>query len=262
MERLAKALARAGIASRRKAEQLIFEGRVQVNGHQILLPQHLVDINQDVILVDKKRVTTSQVRYFILNKPKGYICSAAENIKKRAIDLIPVPSGIRLFTVGRLDKDTEGLLLLTNDGHLAHRLMHPSFETEKEYLAKVDRELLPTHLETIAKGCRIEGAHVRPKRVQKVRRGTLRITLVDGKKHEARELLHHAECEVVSLKRIRIGSLTLGSLPTGSWRELKKEEVDNLFGRVSSKKEKKVCCTDSSICSAKPHPNHSKHISP
>lgn len=230
MQRLSKILSRAGVSSRRKAEEIILSGRVTVNGKKILLPQEMCDPDRDSILLDGAKVHTEPpLRYFAVNKPKGYICSAAETLQKRAIDLVPFADSLRLFTIGRLDKDTEGLLLLTNDGQLAHRLMHPSFETEKEYLAKVDRELQKEHLDAITKGCIVEGSHVRPKRVQKIRRGTIKLTLVDGKKHEARELLRHAGCPVVTLTRIRIGSIVLGTLPLGAYRELTKKEIEGLL---------------------------------
>ena len=229
MQRLSKILSRAGIAARRKAEDIITQGRVTVNGKKVLLPQEMVDPENDSICVEGEKIrTTPPLCYFALNKPKGYICSNAETLQKRAIDLIPHSKESRLFTIGRLDKDTEGLLLLTNDGHFAHRLMHPSFETEKEYLAKVDCELLPLHLEKIMKGCIIEGTLVKPKRIEKVRRGTIKLILVDGKKHEARELLKNAGCSVLALKRIRIGSIVLGTLPVGTYRELTNKEISTL----------------------------------
>lgn len=231
MQRLAKVLARAGIASRRKAEEIITEGRVRVNGKQIFLPQEMVDAEKDSILVDGKKITTTpQLRYFVLHKPKGVICTSDPKVKKRAIDLLPVGnSSLRLFTIGRLDKDTEGLLLITNDGSFAHRLMHPSFQIEKEYVAKVDRELTHEHLVSISKGCHIEGSFIRPKKVHKVRKGTVRITVIDGKKHEVRQLVEHAGCEILSLTRIRIGALSLGKLPKGAFYELSKQDVQKLF---------------------------------
>lgn len=230
MQRLSKIVARAGIASRRKAEELIQEGRVIVNGHKVLIPQEMVDPLKDAILVDGKKIsTTSPLRYFVLNKPKGFLCTNDPKVKKRAIDLLELPPSLRLFTIGRLDKDTEGLLLVTNDGHLAHRLMHPSFETEKEYLAKTDCELTHEHLLSLSKGCYVEGSFVRPTKVQKVRRGTVRISVVDGKKHEIRELISHAGAEVLALKRIRIGALTLGKLPVGAFYELSIKEMKKFF---------------------------------
>lgn len=230
MQRLAKILASSGVASRRKAEEIITQGRVVVNGQTVLIPQHMVDPAKDHIVVDGKKIDTKpKLRYFVLNKPKGFICSNAADVKRRAIDLLPISSDLRLFTIGRLDKDTEGVLLITNDGTLAHRLMHPSFEIEKEYVAKVDRELTHDHLVAISAGCRIEGGWIRPRNVKKVRKGTVRITVVDGKKHEVRQLLEHAGCEVVELMRMRIGALLLGKLPVGSSYELTKEEIQKMF---------------------------------
>ena len=235
MQRLAKVIARAGVASRRKAEEIIQEGRVSVNGKVVLVPQEMVDPEKACIAVDGKRIeSTTHLHYFVLNKPKGFLCTNDPKVKKKAVNLLSVDPTLRLFTIGRLDKETEGLILITNDGHLAHRLMHPSFETEKEYVAKVDKELNPEHLMAISNGCHVEGAFVRPTKVQKVRRGTVRISVVDGKKHEVRELVKHAGALVLSLKRIRIGALTLGKLPIGASYELSKEAVQKLFPHAFS----------------------------
>ena len=238
MQRLSKIVARAGISSRRKAEELIREGLVTVNGHTIVVPQEMVDPEKDLIVVNGKKLPkTAPFRYFVVNKPIGYLCTNDPRVRRRAIDLLPLPESYRLFTVGRLDKDTEGLLLITNDGHAAHRLMHPSFETEKEYVAKVDKELSHEHLASISKGCFIEGSFIRPRKVQKVRRGTVRITVIDGKKHEVRELINHAGGNVLALKRIRIGGLTLGKLPSGAFYELSDSSMEKLFPHAMERKE-------------------------
>jgi 23S rRNA pseudouridine2605 synthase len=230
MQRLSKIVARAGIASRRKVEEIIQEGRVTVNGKKILIPQEMVDPEKDIIFVDGKKITTRPLfRYFVLNKPRGFLCTNDPEVKKKAVDLLGLPPSIRLFTIGRLDKDTEGLLLITNDGNFAHRLMHPSFETEKEYLAKVDKELSHEHLAALSEGCFVEGSFVRPTKVQKVRKGTVRISVVDGKKHEIRELVQHAGGTVLTLRRIRIGALLLGNLAIGDSYELTEETVKKLF---------------------------------
>ncbi|MEI8366063.1 MAG: pseudouridine synthase [Parachlamydiaceae bacterium] len=227
--RLSKFLASAGVASRRACEELIFDGRVKVNGIQTLIPQTPV-CSRDVILVDDKRVTPVEKKvYYVLNKPPGYLCTAKKTgTTKLVLDLFQdVP--YRLFTVGRLDKDTQGLLLVTNDGHFANEVIHPSSDINKEYLAKVDLEVTSDHLSAISNGTLVEGVFVKPVRVLKMRRGTLKITISEGKKREVRLLLEAAGLKTKELTRIRIGGLLLGTLPVGAWREMTDNDRKLIF---------------------------------
>ncbi|MBJ7448986.1 MAG: rRNA pseudouridine synthase [Parachlamydiales bacterium] len=227
--RLSKILAQAGVASRRAAEQIIEEGRVTVNGKVVVIPQTQVDPTKDRIVVDKKSLQkTPKKVYFLLNKPAGYICSNFEEGKKVVLDLFShYPH--RLFTVGRLDKDTTGLLLVTNDGHLANRIIHPSSNIQKEYLARTDQEISHEHLVTLSEGMWMDGSFVKPISVKKVRRGTIKVVVGEGKKREVRRLIEEAGLSVRDLTRIRIGGLLLGNLPIGSYKELSLNELDNLF---------------------------------
>ncbi|MBS0648521.1 MAG: rRNA pseudouridine synthase [Verrucomicrobia bacterium] len=225
MKRLSKALAAAGVASRRACEELIFEGKVTVNGQIVLTPQTLVSWETDEICIDEIPVSKEQERvYFILNKPKGYICTSARiGSKKLVIDLFQnLP--YRLFTVGRLDRDTTGLLIVTNDGHFAQQVIHPSKGLTKEYIVKAAQEVTHEHLASIAKGGLIEGTRVKPVRVAKIRKGTIKIVVREGKKREVRLLAQKAGLEVVSLHRVRIGSLVLGNLEVGEYRPLTEKE--------------------------------------
>lgn len=226
-QRLSKALAHAGIASRRAAEELIFQGTVTVNGKVVLVPQTMVDIERDVIVHDGKRIRLEEKVYYILNKPAGYICTNAPS-KKRAIDLIG-PTNYRLYTIGRLDRDTSGLIILTNDGEFANSIMHPSKRIHKEYLVKVDKEVLHEHLVAMSEGMWVEGAFVKPISVNKVRRGTLKVVICDGRKREVRRLVEKAGLETVALTRIRIGGLVLGKMPEGHFRELTAKERELLL---------------------------------
>ncbi len=231
-QRLSKILAAWGIASRRSCEEIIFDGRVLVNGSVAIKPETLVDPKRDSISVDGKKIgkKAPQKICYMLNKPKGFISTNAPHIKKKVIDLITDENRPpRLYTIGRLDKDTEGLILITNDGHFAHRIMHPSYEVEKEYIAKVDQEILHDHLVTISKGCFIEGRYIKPIRVEKVRRGTIKVVVNDGKKHEVRILLARAQLKVYELKRVRIGPLSMGTLKSGHWRALTEREKNLLL---------------------------------
>lgn len=227
--RLSKVLAAAGVASRRKCEQLIFEGKVQVNGEVILAPQTMVSLEKDVIIVAGKRISGSEKKvHFVLNKPKGYLCSHKKGNAQRVIDLF---KGLpyRLFTAGRLDCDTTGLIIVTNDGQFAQEVIHPSKGIEKEYLVKVDQEVFEDDLKAIAEGMVIEGRFVKPIKVKKVRRGTLKIVVGEGKKHEVRLLVSKIGRKVLSLTRIRIGGLTLGTLAEGEYRELSEKERRAIF---------------------------------
>jgi 23S rRNA pseudouridine2605 synthase len=229
-KRLSKALAAAGIASRRACEELIFNGRVQVNGMTIKLPQHHIDWESDRISVDGQTVKAEQRKnYYMLNKPTGYICTSTRPGKKMIVlDLFPNIKE-RLFTVGRLDKETSGLLLVTNDGHFANRVIHPSSNIIKEYIVKTLHEITPDHLECLSQGARVDEKWVRPVSVHKVRKGTFRILVKEGKKHEVRIIAERAGLKIVELTRVRIGSLVLGTLPLGAFRTLTEKDKELIF---------------------------------
>lgn len=231
-KRLSKALAAAGVASRRACEELIFAGRVQVGGKVVKIPQTLVDWDSDSIIVDGETVRREQKKVaYVLHKPPGVICSNVRPGKKMIVnDLFPNASE-RLFTVGRLDKDTTGLIIVTNDGHLAHQIIHPSSNIVKEYLVKTAHEITPEHLEDLSQGARIDDKWVRPASVHKVRRGTFRICLKEGKKHEVRIIAERAGLRILELCRIRIGSLLLGTLPEGAFRPLTEADKKLIFSQ-------------------------------
>ncbi|MBA2368596.1 MAG: rRNA pseudouridine synthase [Candidatus Protochlamydia sp.] len=228
--RLSKILAAAGIASRRACEELIFDGKVTVNGVIVRIPQTLVDPETDAISVSEIPIEVVKEKvYYLLNKPEGYICSTRRSGQSRLVLDLFADEGHRLFTVGRLDKDTQGLLIVTNDGHFANRVIHPSSNIQKEYLAKTDQEISHEHLVAISNGTLVEGAFVRPLKVEKVRRGTIKIVIGEGKKREVRLLLSAAGLKVQELTRIRLGGLRLGPLPVGSWRPLTESEKKLIF---------------------------------
>lgn len=230
-ERLSKVLARAGIASRRASEELIFAGKVRVNGRVVLKPETRVVIGKDKIDVAGRGEVISQEpkAYYLLNKPKGYICSNKRlGSKKLVVDLFR-PIHLRLFTVGRLDRDTTGLLIVTNDGHFANNVIHPISNLEKEYLVKVQEEISHDHLVAMSEGTLVEGVWVKPKSVTKVRRGTVKIIVMEGKKREVRCIVQNAQLNIISLQRIRIGGLVLGKLAEGDWKELSEKERSLIF---------------------------------
>ena len=228
--RLSKVLAAAGVAARRASEELIFQGFVKVNGEIIRIPQTIVDSEKDTIEVKGEPIKSIEPKvYYMLNKPVGYICSSKRSSDTKIVLDLFKEEGHRLFTVGRLDKDTEGLLIVTNDGHFGNKVIHPSANIEKEYLAKTTQEIMPEHLIAISNGTLVEGSFTKPVKVTKVRRGTVKISIMEGKKREVRLLLEAAGLEIKSLKRIRLGGLHLGLLPVGNWRSLSEREKKIIF---------------------------------
>lgn len=225
MQRLSKILAQRGIASRRGAERIIESNRVTVNDISVNKPQFMVDEEKDIIKLDSLPLPEREKNvYFILNKPKGYLCTNTEVTKKRVVDLFK-DLNIRVFTVGRLDKDTTGLLIVTNDGFFANRVIHPSSNVEKEYLVKVGEDISHEDLISISKGVEIDKKLVVPTFVKKVRKGTIKVGVKEGKKHEVKLLVQKTGKKVQELKRIRIGAIVLGQLPEGAYRKMTKKEI-------------------------------------
>lgn len=233
MERLQKLLARAGVCSRRAAERLIEEGRVRVNGEVVTRLGSRADPAQDVIRVDGKRIASPSRHklYLMLNKPRGYVTTMSDPEGRPTVrDLI---RGVRerVFPVGRLDYNSEGLLLLTNDGDLARDLMHPSTSVDKTYAVKVrGRPDRPT-LDRLAAGIRIDGRRTMPARLRVTARGDnswLEVSVVEGRKHLVRRMLEAVGHPVLKLTRVRFGGLRLGELPRGQVRPLRADEVDRL----------------------------------
>ncbi|WP_100934263.1 pseudouridine synthase [Candidatus Chlamydia corallus] len=223
--RLNKFLASAGVASRRKCDEIIFSGSVTVNGRIAEGPFVLVD-PQDTIKVSGTHVHLTKKVYFMVHKAIGYLCSSEKKFPgtKLVIDLFAhLP--YRVFTVGRLDKETSGLILVTNDGEFANKIIHPSSGITKEYLLKVSRDVSAKDLEKFMEGTVIDGKHIRPVSVTKIRRGTLKIVVREGKKHEIRLFAEAVGLPILELKRIRIGSLVLGGLGYGEYRELTDAEL-------------------------------------
>lgn len=231
-QRLSKVLAAAGVASRRASEELIFQGKVKVNNEITLIPQTMVDPAVDEIAVNDQLIKGRESKvYYMLNKPVGFICSTRGNSRAKLVLELFKGEDNRLFTVGRLDKDTQGLLLVTNDGHFANQVIHPSADIQKEYVVKVDAEITHEHLVAISNGTLVEGVFVKPIRVEKVRRGTIKVVISEGKKREVRVLLASVGLQALELTRIRLGGLLLGQLPVGSWRTLTEREKELIFSR-------------------------------
>ena len=228
-ERLQKILSARGVASRRAAEKLIEEGRVTVNGIVATLGQ-TADLDVDEILLDGKPLPTGNEHiYLMLHKPRGYVTTLSdEKGRKTAAELVS-DCGTRVYPVGRLDMDSEGLLLFTNDGEFANALMHPKHEVDKTYLTWVDgfteNAVLRLH-----QPIELDGYRIRAPKVRVVKPGLLEITIHEGRNRQVRRMCEAAGMKVSRLKRIQEGKLRLGDLPLGKWRHLTKEEVRELHG--------------------------------
>ncbi|MFQ5812568.1 MAG: pseudouridine synthase [Anaerolineae bacterium] len=244
MERLQKVMAHAGVASRRKCEELILQGRVRVNGQVVTQLGTKVDPVQDTIEVDGRPIVPEEQVYILLHKPRGYL-SDTRDFRGRPSALRLVPAGERLYPAGRLDASSEGLLLLTNDGELTYRLTHPRFQHRKEYLVLVEGEPTKATLRRMLEGVEQDGQTLRADAVERLGRlgpqaqvhgwkeaprgmVWLRIVLHEGKKRHIRRMCTALGHPVRRLIRVRIGPLGLGDLSVGEWRYLTKEEVKQL----------------------------------
>jgi len=237
--RLNKYLSRCGIASRRKADGMIAEGRVQVNGRVVREMGIRIDPEEDQIRVDGREISLTSREYIMLHKPPGYLVSRGDSFGRQTIlDLIP-PNYHSLFPVGRLDFNSEGLLILTNDGELAHRLMHPSYKVTKEYISEIYGHPGKRDLDRIKQGVIIDGRPAVPDDVKLKKKypetSVFRIILHEGRKREIRRMFDAAGFRVKTLRRTAFSGLTLDRLRPGQWRRLKREEVRKLMAEVGLK---------------------------
>lgn len=231
-ERVQKILAQAGIASRRESEKYISAGRVRVNGKVISLGDK-ADPSKDTIELDNRKIEISdQFEYFALYKPRGILSSAKDKRgRKTVVDLVPAKT--RIFPVGRLDLESEGLIILTNDGELANKLTHPSFEHEKEYRVLVARHPDQDQLKTWQRGVVLEdGYRTNPVKVWVEKfhgdGAWLRVVMTEGRKRQIRETAAQIGLPIVKLIRIRMASITLGSLKPGNFRSLTEKEIQEI----------------------------------
>ena len=222
-ERVQKILARAGIASRRKCEVLISEGMVLVNNNLIKLGDK-ADVEHDVITVNGKRVIIEKYVYLIVNKPKKYISTVSdEHDRKTVLDLVDVKE--KVFPVGRLDRDARGLMVLTNDGDLANKIMHPRYDIEKTYVVTVRESFKDADAERLRKGVFIEGRKVVPSKVIVHTGNIVEIVVHEGRKHIVKRIFFRLGYFVTDLVRTKVACLSLKGLAEGEWRELSHDEV-------------------------------------
>lgn len=227
--RLQKFLAECGIASRRKAEQVIARGSVSVNGVVARKMGTTVDPQTDRVEVEGKRVAKKQrLVYYMVNKPRGILSAASDAAGRKTVASL-VPDDIRAYPVGRLDLESEGMMILTNDGDLAYELMHPKFEHEKEYRVTVNRPLTVKDLEKLERGVRLDEGLARARRVTLLKPNCVSIALTQGWKRQIRRMFEKLGYSVARLVRVRVGGLTLGTLRSGSYRKLAPRDLQKLL---------------------------------
>lgn len=231
-ERLQKIIAAAGLMSRRTAEEYISAGRVTVNGRIAALGDK-ADAEKDRILVDGRALpSTGEKVYIMLNKPKGYVTSMKDEKGRKDVSLLVQELGVRVYPVGRLDMNSEGLLLMTNDGDFANRLTHPSHEVTKTYYTWVLGKNIPQAVERLGLPMELDGYTLRPAQVETVKLfpggALLSISIHEGRNRQVRKMCQAVGLKVTRLKRVAEGGLELGDLAPGKWRALSGEELDKL----------------------------------
>ncbi|MCP3944443.1 MAG: rRNA pseudouridine synthase [Desulfobacteraceae bacterium] len=223
--RLQKFLAHAGVCSRRKAETFILEGRVKVNEVKITTLGTQVDPETDRVVFDNKPVSPPkpEYTYIAVNKPRGVVTSCSQKNARIILDLVPIKK--RVYPIGRLDKDSVGLVLLTDDGELHNRLSHPSHNHEKEYLVKTFAPIGDEDLKAMADGMVIEGVKTRRAKVERVAKNQFSIILKQGRNRQIRKMVDQTNNKVDTLKRIRMANINLGGLKENGWRYLTDQEI-------------------------------------
>lgn len=242
--RLQKVIAESGLCSRRKAEELIEEGRVKVNGHRAVIGQK-INPKKDIIMVDGERLKSrnrNQNIYIMLNKPRGYLTAMSDERGRKCVSELIEDVPDRVYPVGRLDLNSEGLLLFTNDGEFANTMMHPAYQVPKCYRVTVREPVSDEQMIRLSEGVEIEGRMTNPAEVRIVteeeNRTVMLITITEGRNRQIRKMCEAVNLAVARLKRISLGPLKLGMLKPGAWRELSKDEVDMLLetaGRAARK---------------------------
>jgi pseudouridine synthase len=231
--RINKYLSQCGLGARRKVEEYVISNRVTVNGEPVRSLATLVDVDSDIVKFDNKELRLiDDLYYLMLNKPRGVITSVKDELNRQTVmDLIPAKyRSAGVVPVGRLDKDSEGLLLLTNDGETAYRLTHPGFQVKKEYIVKLDKSLEERDKLQIERGVVLYGNRTNQARIFIIDSGKniIKISISEGKKRQIRLMFDRFSYKVLTRKRTTLGPLRLGKLPSGSFRLLKKDEIKKL----------------------------------
>ena len=226
--RLQVFLSKAGVCSRRSAVDIIRSGKARVNNRKILEPSFNIDTAKDIIFLNDKKISLKEEIYIMLNKPRGVTTTKKDRFAKRTVmDLLP-PRMSHLNPAGRLDKDTTGLLLLTNDGDLINRLTHPRYNIEKLYEARLDARLKDADRAALERGIDLDGERTAPCRIRMTKKNNLEIVLHEGKKRQIRRMFSKMGYKVLDLKRSKEGPLALAGLGEGRWRALTEKEIREL----------------------------------
>lgn len=224
--RINKFISEAGKASRRGADRLIEEGRVTINGKKAKIGDQVEPGDDIRVSGQQLRVARNNV-YIALNKPIGITSTTEKNVKGNIVDLVNHP--LRIFNIGRLDKDSDGLILLTNDGDIVNEILRAENEHEKEYNVSVDKPITPEFLQQMSEGVKILGTKTLPCKVEQLSKFDFKITLTQGLNRQIRRMCEALGYDVLRLQRVRIMNIHLGNLPVGQWRDLSKKEKKQLF---------------------------------
>lgn len=224
--RLNKFISESGKASRRGADKLIEEGRVKINGRKAKIGDQVKPGDEVMVNGQRIRLARNNV-YLALNKPVGITCTTEKNVKGNIVDLVNHP--LRVFNIGRLDKDSDGLILLTNDGDIVNKILRAENNHEKEYIVSVDKPITPEFVEKMSKGVRILGTKTLPCKVEQLSKYEFKIILTQGLNRQIRRMCEALGYEVYRLQRVRIMNIHLSNLPVGQWRDLTKKEKTRLF---------------------------------
>ena len=234
MERLQKIIAQAGFCSRRAAEKLILDGKVSVDGKIVTELGTKVDSNQKIVVDGKLLTSTAKKIYILLNKPCGYVSTAHdERGRKKVTDLLGKNFPERVYPVGRLDLNSEGLILLTNDGDLTNLLIHPRYEVKKTYRAMISGDLTEEKLDLLRAGIELDDGLTAPAEIYLLDKDLVEITIHEGRNRQVRRMFAAVGCDVKRLQRIKFANLTLDGLKIGKFRALTPEEVEKLKGDLT-----------------------------
>ncbi len=230
--RLQKFLSQAGVVSRRGAEEMIAAGRVKVNGRRAEIGDKVDPIRDKVVVAGKRVLNTSKKMYIMLNKPRGYVTTMSDEQGRKCVAELVADAPERLFPVGRLDRDSEGLLLMTNDGDFANALTHPSRHVNKSYRVTVRENVTADMIDTLSTGVDLDGRKTLPADVHIIDKGenrtVLQFVITEGRNRQIRRMCEFVGLTVIRLKRVEIAGVKLGMLPVGKWRDLNEKEMKHL----------------------------------
>ena len=236
MERLNKYIASCGVCSRRKSDELISSGKVKVNGQVVTNLGEKVS-SKDIVEVDNKLIQKEEKKvYIVLNKPRGYVTTNSDEYnRKNVIDLID--EDVRVYSIGRLDKDTEGLLLLTNDGEFSNKVMHPRNKIEKTYIVTTDTNVTNEQLDKLRNGVVIGDYITRPAKIKRIGNDKVQIIISEGKNRQVRRMCDSVGINLLNLRRIQVGNILLGNLQSGKYRYLTAKEKNELIALYNKEAE-------------------------